>query len=511
MRIFHNRSEATGKFPLTQRLLLVLAIGAGWGTAAGNVSAAITAGPPFGDHMVLQREVPIPVWGWATPGETVTVTLGGESGSIQADAEGRWRLMLPAMSAGGPHEMVIRGSAEIRFQDVMLGEVWLCGGQSNMAMALWQLANPDAETAHAVYPGIRFMYPSGEHHPLPQKRLNKPAAWQPVNQQRDLSAVAYYFGRDLHQTLGVPVGLIIMGGPSRIEIWVPHTGLALVPELADWTAEARQLNTQYLDALQAHQRAGSPEGQAPVHPYMVEGSDRHALGSLYNGFIHPIAGYRIRGAIWYQGESNRGDSSQYYYNLFKAMVRGWRHAWGQGDFPFYYVQISANQSWRPPTQVPEIWEAQSALLALPNTGMAVIHDVCSDVTDLHPKEKIPVAQRLALWAYAKLYGRTDLAHAGPIYQAHAVEGSRIRIRFDYTFEGLKSRDGAPLDMFVIAGADGEFKPAQAEIDGDTVVVWSDAVPQPQHVQFAWTGDAQPNLMNGAGLPAAPFRTNRGIE
>jgi sialate O-acetylesterase len=451
--------------------LLMAAVGL---CMASLVPAAVTLATPFGDGMVLQRDQAVPVWGWAEPRQTVTVELAGRTQSVQADASGRWRVMLPAIHAGGPYELTVRGPQEIRIQDVLVGEVWVCSGQSNMAMTLSAVDDAAQEAAAANYPGMRTLRMPVRGSDLLQERLDQRPAWQACapHSAGGFSAVAYFFGRELHQKLDVPIGLIVVAtGATPIELWVPREGLALTPELA-------------------------------------KDNDSRGLGTFFNGSVGPVVGYGIRGMIWYQGESNRGDSSQAYFAFHKALIRGWRQVWDQGEFPFYYVQISALDSWRPNWQIPEIWEGQTMVLQLPNTGMAVIHDLCKDLKDIHPTNKAGVGRRLALWALAKTYGRQDLPYSGPIYRSHEIEGRRVRIRFDYAFGGLRSRDGKPLDWFTIAGPDGEFVPAQARVDGDSVVVWSEQVEQPKAARFAWDETAQPNLVNGAGLPAGPFRTNR---
>jgi sialate O-acetylesterase len=499
---------------------VLLALVVAWGASAA--CGEISLGTPFADGMVLQRDRPAPVWGWTEPGQTVTVELAGRTQSAQADANGRWRVTLPAVSAGGPHELIVRGPDEIRSKDVLVGEVWICSGQSNMDMALNGVDNASQEIAAADYPQIRTLRLPVRGSGLPRDRLDQRPGWQACSPKTasGFSAVAYFFGRELHRRLDVPIGLIVVAtGATPIELWVPRQGLALTSELAEWSEAARQADQQhhqelakYRLALAAWEAAGKAAGQAapaePVHPYLLKDNDRRGLGTFFHGAVAPVAGYGIRGMIWYQGESNRGDSSQTYFIFHKALVQGWREVWGQGEFPFYYVQISALDSWRPNWQIPEIWEGQTMVLQLPNTGMAVIHDLCRDLKNIHPKSKAGVGRRLALWALAKTYGVKDLPYSGPIYKSHEIEGQRVRLRFDYTFGGLQSRDGRPLDWFTVAGADGEFVPAQAEIDGDWVIVWSQQVEQPMAVQFAWDETAQPNLVNGAGLPAGPFRTDR---
>jgi sialate O-acetylesterase len=414
---------------------------------------------------------------------------------------------LPAMPAGGPHELIVGGPKEIRLKDVLVGEVWICSGQSNMAMGLREVLNAQAHIDAADFPRLRVLGLPVESSGLPVDRHSRAVSWHACSPQTSagFSAVAFFFGRELYRKLDVPVGLIVVAtGGTAIEPWVPREGMDITPEVEQWAKSARDADEKYRAALAAWEASGKTNA-APVHAYMGKNKDTRDLGTLFNGSVAPVAGYGLRGMIWYQGESNRGDSSQAYYYFHKALINGWRKVWGR-EFPFYFVQISALDSWRLDWQIPEIWEGQLMSLRIPNTGMAVIHDLCENLKLIHPQNKEGVGQRLALWALAKTYGVKDLAYSGPIFKSAEVEGKRIRIRFDYTFGGLKSRDGKPLDWFTIAGPDGEFVPAQAAVDGDCVVVWSDKVEKPVAARFAWDERAQPNLVNGAGLPASPFRT-----
>lgn len=427
----------------------------------------------FGDNMVLQRGMPVPMWGWAANGEGVTVTIADQARSAKAGDDGRWKVTFPALEAGGPFSVTIKGTSGTTcvLHNVLVGEVWLAAGQSNMEKPIGPhpgqkpCPNWEQELAAANYPALRLLE-------VPPRRSAEPARdadcrWlvcTPTNivvkrgGGRGYSACAYFFGRELHRQLKVPVGLIAASvSGSRCEPWTP----------GDETGK-----------------------KGPV---------------CYNGLIHPIVPFAIRGVIWYQGESNVGDGMKY-CDKMKALIGGWRRAWGQGDFPFLFVQL-------PPyrrgggVRLPELREAQAACLSLPNTGMAVTLDVGS-YPDCHCPNKQAVGKRLALWALAKTYGRKDVVCSGPLFQAMRADGGKIRIRFEHTGSGLATRDGAEgLTCFEIAGTDGTFVPATARIDDDGVVVWSDAVPRPSKVRFAWNEQAVPNLMNKEGLPAAPFRTD----
>ena len=319
---------------------------------------------------------------------------------------------------------------------------------------------------------------------------------------RFFSAVAYFFGRHLHTELGVPVGLINASwGGTRIEPWTPPAGFAAVPTLKgvlDRVERAKASHARALAAAKATTAATKPK--LPKHPLNNAG----APTALYNGMIHPIVPLAIRGAIWYQGESNCGEGMRY-RDKMSALIGGWRKVWGQGDFPFYYVQLAPYTYGGNGLALPGIWEAQTAALKIKNTGMAVITDLGA-LKDIHPKRKAEVGRRLALWALAKDYGRKDLVYSGPLMESMTVEAGAIRVTFDHVGGGLASRDGKDLTWFEIAGADGKYVKASAKIDGDAVVVSSADVSKPVSVRFGWHQTAEANLINKAGLPASPFRT-----
>jgi sialate O-acetylesterase len=419
--------------------------------------------------MVLQRDRPIRIWGWADPGEKVEVTFGKHVGKAIAGIDRSWEVILPAMPAGGPHEIHVKGANALKIQDVHVGEVWFCSGQSNMETGVLKSRNHDQEIAAADYPSIRTFT-------APTRRSNTPvddvvAEWKVVSPRSVAytSAVAYYFGREIHRELKVPVGLVIAAvGGTRIEMWTPAVGIRSVPEL--------------------------------------QGIDKDENGELYNGMIHPLLPFPVRGTIWYQGEGNVGDGMRYCLRM-KALIRGMREIRRDRESPFYYVQLTPlNWGGKPVDQLPEVWEAQTATLSEPNTGMIVTTDI-GNTGDAHPRNKQDVGRRLALWALAKAYGRKDLVHSGPLYRDCRVEDSKMIVLFDHAHGGLASRDGKPLSWFSIAGADGRFLPASAEISGDSVIVSSKEVAKPIAVRFAWHQIAEPNLVNGHGLPASPFRTD----
>ena len=489
------------------------------GALASVARADIRLPAVVGDHMVLQRDLPLPIWGWADPGEEVNVTFGEAKASATADASGKWRITLPAMKAGKALEMTLVGKNTIKLVDILIGEVWLGSGQSNMQWSVEVSDNAKSEIAAANFPDIRLfsvpLVPSGK----PASDVN--ARWVACTPEtvKGFSAVLFFFGRQLRQELDVPIGLINTSwGGTRIEPWTPPEGFASQSELQgdlEWINARKSDYQQALDTSLAQYRAwiesadqAKAAGQeipdppaAPPHPLNSNGVST----GLYNGMIHPLVPFAIRGALWYQGEANVGQGMQYNTRM-KALIQGWRNVWGQGDFPFLFVQLAPFDYGGVPTRLPEIWEAQAATLAFPNTGMAVTTDLVPNLKDIHPPNKQDVGKRLALWALANTYGHSDLEYCGPQYESFQVEGNHIRLKFKHA-GGLAARDGGPLSWFSIAGADKKFVPAEAVIDGESVVVSSPNVAQPVAVRFGWHQLANPNLANKAGLPASPFRTD----
>jgi sialate O-acetylesterase len=432
----------------------------------------------FGDHMVVQQKQPLPVWGWAEPGEKVTVRLAKSEASATADGQGKWSLKLDAIEAGGPCEMTVQGKNTLVIKDILIGEVWIGSGQSNMEWPVVASNNGQQEVATADYPQIRLFTVRKKVADKPQDDCE--GAWSVCSPKTvpGFSAAAYFFGRQLHKELHVPVGLINSSwGGTLCEAWTSREDLEGDEDFKPILQRAEKF------------QANNPN-QAAV---------------LYNGMINPVVPFAIRGAIWYQGESNVSRAVQY-QKLFPAMIRDWRKHWNQGDFQFLYVQLAPfRYGGQDPRNCAELWEAQRLTLAVPNTGMAVVTDI-GNVRDIHPKNKQEAARRLALWALAKTYGK-DLVYSGPLYDSMAVEGNKVRVKFTCVGGGLKSRDDKPLSHFMIAGEDGNFVPATATVDGASVIVEAAQVAKPVAVRFAWSDTAEPNLMNAEGLPASPFRTD----
>ncbi|MDB5321358.1 MAG: Sialic acid-specific 9-O-acetylesterase [Phycisphaerales bacterium] len=520
----------------------------------------------FGDNMVLQADKPLPVWGWATPGEAVSVTIGDQKKSATAGADGKWMLKLDPVKTGGPMEMSVAGKNTIGLKNILIGEVWVCSGQSNMGFGFPQAYNAADEGPKANYPKIRLF--TVKHATALQPLSDTEGTWAECTPEtvKGFSAAAYFFGRDLHKALGVPVGLIHTSwGGTPAQSWTSMEGLksesgldvyvksydSTVANLATlekkyrdellpkWEADQKKWNEtvgkQYREDLAKWQKesaaAKAAGKEAPAQPARVAMTGRKPTEPgknpgvptvLNNAMVAPLAPLAIKGAIWYQGEANAGQP-MLYRTLFPAMIKDWRRQFAQGDFPFVWVQL-ANYMKREtePTQGEGGWaglrEAQSGTLALPNTGEAVIIDI-GEAGDIHPKNKVDVGARLALAAEKVAYGK-DVVYSGPRYESMNVEGEKVRIKFKNVGGGLAigaapiirmgQEANKPLDHLVgfsIAGEDKKFVWAEAKIDGDGVVVWSDAVKKPVAVRYAWANNPECNLYNKEALPASPFRTD----
>lgn len=466
-----------------------LALGAGLLINA-IAQAEVTMPKVFGNHMVLQAEREgAPIWGKAAAGEKVSITLGDAKAEATASDDGKWSAKLNTPKAGGPFKLTIEGTNKIEFDDVLVGEVWVCSGQSNMEWSVSQSDNePKAE--NEISSSIRLF--KVQHNAAKDPQDDVVGSWVvcTLGTVPRFSAVGFFFARELTNGLKtsdgkpMPIGLISTNwGGTLAEAWTSKATLAADAE-----------NFGPILERSKEFKPGNPN-QASV---------------LYNGMIHPLLPYAIRGAIWYQGESNRSRAEQY-IKLFPAMIGDWRKLWNQGDFPFYYVQLAPytyNKA-ADSTELAELWEAQTKTLAVPNTGMAVTTDV-GNLGDIHPRNKLDVGKRLALWALAKDYGKTDVVYSGPLYESQSIEDGKIRVKFKHTAGGLNTREDKPLELFTIAGEDKKFVKAEAKIDGETIVVSSPEVPKPIAVRYGWSEHAAPasyNLYNKAGLPASPFRTD----
>jgi sialate O-acetylesterase len=655
-----------------KRAIVLIVSSASLFVGAGSASADVKLPAVISDNMVLQRGGKVPIWGWADPGEEVMVSVSWHSmrWAVTADKNGEWMFKMSPPATGGPYEMTFSGKTTVKIENILVGEVWVCSGQSNMQWSVQQAANAEQEMAAADYPNIRLF--TVERTVAPEPQSDCVGDWKPCSPETipGFSAVAYFFGRELHKELGVPIGLIHTSwGGTPAEAWTSAKTLKMladfrerVEQLEQAQANREQLQAKYeqqmrqwqekinsagpcaaaegqgcmdidfndsdwqtmelprlweqagladFDGLvwfrkevevpeswaeqelilelgpiddmdvtwvnavrvggietpghwrtnrkytvdskivrpgrnvitvrvldtgggggicgEAQQLQLKPAGQTdepalslagqwrykegldiksiPPQPESPLQINSHTPSALYNAMIAPLLPYRIQGAIWYQGESNAGRAYQY-RRLFPTMITNWRQDWGQGDFPFVFVQLANFMATEPePTdsEWAELREAQLMTLALPNTGMAVTIDI-GEANDIHPKNKQDVGKRLALWALAKTYGR-EVVYSGPIYESMNVEGDKIVLHFDHVGGGLVAGGAEPLKGFAVVGQDHRFVWAEAEIEGETVVVSSDEVSEPVAVRYAWADNPVCNLYNQEGLPASPFRTD----
>ena len=489
--------------------------------AAVSASAAVTVPSIIGDHMVLQQGMKAPIWGKADPTEAVTVKIGDCEEKAVADAEGRWQVALSKLKAGGPFEMTIAGESNtITVSDILVGEVWVGSGQSNMAMAVRSCNNADQEIAEAGFPSIRLF--SVERKVSGEPVDDCVGAWTACTPETvpGFSAALYFFGRELHKELDVPLGLVHTSwGGTPAEAWTSYPSLEANPEfkpildrweniIANYPATLKAYEAKVAEWKKAAEKAKADGKPAPKKPRTTVGPGHpHRAAGLFNGMIAPILPYAIQGAIWYQGESNASRAYQY-RALFPAMIEDWREAWDQGPFPFLFVQLANFRAVEPEpaeSDWAELREAQTMTLSLKNTGMAVIIDI-GEAEDIHPKNKQDVGKRLALAALAETYDK-EIPYSGPIYKSMKVKDGEVELKFDHTDGGLVAKGGEALKGFAIAGADKKFVWADAVIDGKKVVVSSDQVPEPVAVRYAWAINPVCNLYNGAALPASPFRTD----
>jgi sialate O-acetylesterase len=481
------------------------------GVQAPAARADVKVPAIFGPHMVLQRDQKDRVWGWAEPGEDVTVKISNQSHATKAGADGTWHVMLDPLPAGGPHTLSIEGKNTLKLDDVLVGEVWICSGQSNMQWSVGSARDADLEIATAKYPSIRFItVPNRGTQELQTDFRGQWQACRPDN-VAGLTAVGYFFGRRLHQMLDVPIGLINDSwGGSACEAWIRRDILAADEKYAPMLKRWEKLEKDFADWKAAADKAKAEGKPAPRAPNNLEGQMRGNArpGNIYNGVLKPTIGYAIRGVIWYQGESNAGRAYQY-RDLFPLMIKSWRDEWDQGDFSFYWVQLAdflaetpepKESSWA------ELREAQTMTLKLPNSGEAVIIDL-GEGKDIHPKNKQDVANRLVRWSLARDYG-VKIAFQSPTYKEMEKHGNKVVLRFDHVGKGLKPFDVNEPRGFAIAGSDHKFFNAKAKIVSPaTVEVWSDSVSEPTAVRYAWADNPVCNLYSAEGLPVTPFRTD----
>ncbi|MCB1224930.1 MAG: hypothetical protein KDK99_03880 [Verrucomicrobiales bacterium] len=504
-----------------------------------HAAAAVRLPAIFSDGMVLQQGADAPIWGWADAGEKITVSFADQEVSTEAAADGRWEVKLdPLAVSATARPLTVKGSNTLTLKDVLVGEVWICSGQSNMQWTVAQAANAEQEIAAAKLPSLRMFS-------LDRVTADTPATdckgrWLPATPENvgAFSAVAFYFGRHLHQVLNVPIGLINTSwGGTRVEAWTSMDALKQRPSaskmIADWNQQIASWNGKEMQAAFEKRRsdwqqqvkkiqaanqklaAGKPKAPIPAAPRPPEdpAKSQHRPAALYNAMIAPLIPYAVQGAIWYQGESNQKRAFQY-QELLPTLINDWRQRWGR-DFSFYIVQLAAFGNRNPDVIEPgyddtwaELQEAQLlTALTLPDCGLAVTNDI-GEKDNIHPKNKQEVGRRLALWALANDYDKADTVRSGPLFKNATLRDGKVHIDFQYADSGLKTRDGGELKQFQIAGADGKWVWAKAVIEGSSVIVSSPDVPQPVGVRYAWMSWPEgANLVNLEGLPASCFRTD----
>jgi sialate O-acetylesterase len=517
---------------MKQRIMTAVALAAAVCLTGQQARADVKPHALFTDGMVLQRGMKCPIWGKADPGEQVSVSFSAKKenastsvgASVAADKDGKWRIHLQvgAEMAGGPYEMTIKGTNTITLKNVYVGEVWICSGQSNMEFHLNSAHNAKEAIAAAKNPMIRLFTVPKNTSDKPLTGFKGQPKWQECDEKSAaaFSAVGYFFGRDLQKALNVPVGLIHTSwGGTRAEAWTSRPVLEAHEQWKNEPASFAKVVADFPQKLEKHKadlekhkeavkkakEEGKPVPKAPKAPNKPRPQD--APAALYNGMIAPLIPYAIKGAIWYQGESNAGKAYAY-RKLFPTMIQNWRDDWKEGDFPFLFVQLAP---YMPIVSEPqesawaELREAQLlTVLNLKNTGMAVITDV-GDPKDIHPRKKEPVGARLALAARALGYA-DKIEYSGPVYDKMTRKDGKVMLHFTHVGKGLEAKDGK-LQGFTIAGSDRKFYNAKAEIQGDTILVWCDKVTEPVAVRFGWANCPVVNLWNKDGLPATPFRTD----
>lgn len=491
--------------------------------------AELKLAPLFQDGAVLQREKPVPVWGRADTGKTITVSFGGQTKSTVADAAGRWQATLDAMPASAESRTLTvteNGSPPAVVKDLLVGEVWLGSGQSNMQWSIAQSRQEDQHiAANGPVPLLRFFQVPRVLNHARQESCH--AKWTPATPEtaRSFSAIGYFFGKQLAEELKIPIGIIHSSwGGSRIEPWWAEEGLPGIQELAGTHTHRLARSPgfpEYDGKMRKHIAAVSDWAGAATKaldagfslPDMPKAPDLLKLGhnaetGTYQAMIHPLVPFALRGFIWYQGESNNGEG-MLYTTKKQALITGWRKQFHAPDAPFLFVQLAPyNYGPERVSDLPGIWWAQQETLKFPHTGMAVTNDI-GTISDIHPPNKSEVARRLALWALADTYGQSAIVKSGPLFREFKITDQGIAIRFNYTGSGLSTSDSKPPNWFEIAGSDGIYKPAEARIsdDGTWILLSSQTIAKPDRARFAWSQIAEPNLMNREGLPAAAFHTH----
>jgi sialate O-acetylesterase len=498
---------------LKKILLLLLILGAALpGKAQVKLPALV------GDNMVLQQNSKVNLWGWASPNEKINIKLGWQDSIVEISAkpDGTWKTTINTpQGSQKTYTITIEATNKIILQNILIGEVWICSGQSNMFFPVgkeegtWKtgVVNYEEEIKNATYPNIRIFTVLTKASQKPLDDVTGSWATCSPSSVKTFSAVAYFFGRDLYQNLKIPIGLISSSwGGTKAEAWTSQNVLEENPDFLSILETDAKNEKLYQEKLENYylnlkkERIANNNDLTKSELKKPKKEENKTSYVLYNAMLHPLVNYTIKGAIWYQGESN-AEQAYLYRSLFPAMVKNWRSDWNQGDFPFYYVQITPHKG-----QNPDIREAQLfSLKNIPNSGMVVTTDV-GNATNIHPIDKQTVGHRLALIARAKTYNENKLVYSGPIYNQMKIKKDRIQLFFDYADSGLMKK-GDSLKEFEIAGEDKVFYPADAKIDGKTIIVSSSKVKNPVAIRFAWKAIPEPNLFNKENLPASPFRTD----
>ncbi len=513
---------------------------------AFSISAEIRLGSPFQDHMVLQRDKPVAIWGWADKGEKVTVNINNQSASATTDENGKWMVYIPQMKYGGPYTLKAVGKNTITLNDIYIGEVWICSGQSNMVMTVAKedrywcgVYNEEQEVAKANYPLIRMYTVDFNTSDIPSDTCT--GLWEAVSPQTvgHMSAAAYFFARDIYEKHKIPIGLLVTAyGASTVETWTSEEAMKnndrIKPLLEKYTAACEDYDSGHAygrytvqlekwekengvtstsdatDSARSQDVDAKPTTRKPSKPKNPH-KDQHSPYVCWNAMVNPLVPYTLRGAIWYQGESN-GVTANIYREQMEVMIKDWREKWALGDFPFYYVQLAnrGNLEDTPANGGADalVREAQLQNLWLRNTGMVVAIDNANPEkpTDVHPKNKQEIGRRFALIARANVYGENKLVYSGPIYKSMDINGNKVKIEFDHVGSGLVAKNGK-LDGFAIAGKDGKFVWANGKIDGNTIILWSNEIEHPTTINYGFGRNPITSLYNKEGLPASPFRTN----
>lgn len=488
--------------------------------SAFYVRASIKLPAIIASHMVLQQNSKVALWGWADVGEEVAITTSWNNRTVHitTGSSGKWITYVSTGKAGGPYSITFKGHNELIIDDILLGEVWLASGQSNMEFFVGKprngsytgTINYEQEIKDANFDKIRQIDVHNRNADEPQQDFK--GDWKLCSPQtvHTFSAVAYYFAREIHKATGYPVGFInSTWAGTAIESWTKK-------EVLESDADFKGLISRYNEQVRNYPKVAEEfklamdtwrqDSSKPKPATVVKPNPDKSPFRLYNAMIAPLIPFTLKGVIWYQGESNATRAYQY-RKLFPAFIRSWRNDFKNSNLPFYFVQISPHRS-----QNPEIREAQLLTYRnVPNTGIVVTTDN-GDSLDIHPRNKKLVGERLSLWALRNQYGKKNLVVSGPLYKSMKVDGNKIRIEFDFAGEGLRAKEGGELTEFTIAGEDQKFVAAKAVIEGNKVVVWSDDITKPAAARFAWKNIPNPNFYNMAGLPASPFRTDswRGV-